>query len=99
MTLYRQHPAAISTELGDEAVTLQLDTKRYFTLNASAACAWRSLAEGANEDAIARALASEFDIAHDEARGYAATLVQQFLELRLVEECESDTGSRSQRPA
>ena len=95
MTLYRRHPSAISTELGDEVVALHLDTKRYFTLNPTAACAWRSLEVAADEEAIARALSREFAIEHDEALPHAATLVRQLLELELVEECDSDTGSRS----
>jgi hypothetical protein len=99
MTRYRRHPAAISTELGDEVVALHLDTKRYFTLNPTAACAWRLLEGTADEEAIARALSQEFAIEPAEALPHAATLVRQLLELELVEECESDTGSRSRPPA
>jgi hypothetical protein len=88
VTAYRRHPATVSTELGDEVVALQLDTKRYYTLNATAACAWRALAERADERALAAALSNEFDIGQEEAMPHVQRLVRQLLEWRLVEECE-----------
>lgn len=88
MSRYRQHHAVVATELGDEVVALQLETKRYYTLNATAACAWRALAAGAAEDTLARAIAQDFDIAATDAHPHVDTLVKQLLDWKLVEACD-----------
>ena len=86
--MYRQHPSTVSTELGDEVVALQLDTKRYYTLNASAACAWRALGKPADERGLAAALASDFDVGAAEAVPHVERLLRQLLQWRLIEICE-----------
>ena len=87
MTRYRRHAATVSTELGDEVVALQLDTKRYYTLNVTAACVWRALVAEADEAELADLLTREFMIDAHEARPHVESLLGQLLEWRLVERC------------
>ena len=94
MTAYRPHCATVSSELADEVVTLHLKTKRYYTLNSTAACVWRVLDGGATEEAMAAALAREFDVSEEDARAYVATLVRTLLDSELIEPCGSGTPSR-----
>ncbi len=94
MTAYRPHCATVSSELADEVVTLHLKTKRYYTLNSTAACVWRVLDGGATEDAMAAALAREFDVSEEDARAYVATLLRTLLDSELIEPCGSGTPSR-----
>jgi hypothetical protein len=88
LTTYRRHPATVSTELGDEVVALQLDTKRYYTLNQTAACAWRRLAAQANAQEVASALEGEFTISRDAAAPHVTRLLHKLLACRLIEVCE-----------
>ena len=94
MTAYRPHCATVSSELADEVVTLHLKTKRYYTLNSTAACVWRVLDGGATEEAMAAALAREFDVSEEDARAYVATLVRTLLDSELIEPCGSGTPSK-----
>ena len=94
MTAYRAHCATVASELGDEEVTLHLKTKRYYTLNATAACVWRVLEDGATEDAMAAALTREFDVSDTEARDHVATLVRTLLESELIERRGSASASK-----
>ena len=94
MTAYRPHCATVSSELADEVVTLHLKTKRYYTLNSTAACVWRVLDGGATEDAMAAALAREFDVSEEDARAYVATLLRTLLDSELIEPCGLGTLSR-----
>jgi predicted DNA-binding transcriptional regulator len=94
MTVYRPHCATVSSELADEVVTLHLKTKRYYTLNSTAACVWRVLDGGATEDAMAAALTREFDISEEDARAHVAALVRTLLESELIEPCGSGMPSR-----
>jgi hypothetical protein len=96
---YRHSASAIATELGDEVVALQLETKRYYTLNATAACTWRSLARGGDEVTVGEALAREFDIALGDTPPHAAAITRELLRLRLIEPCASDTESSPTSPA
>lgn len=77
----------------DEAVLLDLDTQRYYTLNETGTAIWDAFAEPATPSEAAAALARAFDVSPDEALGhveaFAATLRADGL-LRRVE----PTGER-----
>lgn len=85
MTRYQRHSSTLSAELGDEVIALQLDTQYYYSLNSSAACVWRALANGAGEEEATRALASHFGLDDDAARPHVTTLMAELLRLRLAE--------------
>jgi hypothetical protein len=88
VTAYRQHPSAVSTALGEDVVALQLETQRYYTLNATAARAWQELADGADAERLADALARDFDVSLAEALVHAEALLRRLVDLELVETCE-----------
>jgi hypothetical protein len=88
VTAFRQHSAVMSTALGDDVVVLQLATQRYYTLNVTAAHAWKELADGADVEELADALARQFDIGIEEAREHADALLRRLVGLGLVEPCE-----------
>ena len=53
---------------GTEGVLVDLNTKQYFQLNATASLIWRGVARGATADAIAQEMAAEYDVTIDHAR-------------------------------
>jgi hypothetical protein len=61
---YRASERALLTELGDgTAVLLDLDSKFYFTLNETAICVWKLLAEReASREQLAAALCREYAV-------------------------------------
>lgn len=95
MNRYRPHPSAVATELGEEVVALQLDTKRYYTLNPTAACAWRALTRGASSCEVRDALTAEFAIEPSDAMPYVDTLLEQLLALELIVPCNAGSPPKS----
>jgi hypothetical protein len=87
VTRYRRHPAVVATELSGDIVALHLDSKRYYTLNATASCIWRALSEDADIPALVAAVTSTFEVTESEASGHVAQLVEEMLVMRLVERC------------
>jgi hypothetical protein len=74
------HPQVLFTEIDDGiGVLLHLDTKFYYTLNASGVVVWKVLRDGgaASVSAIAERLAAEFRVASDEARGDVIALLDE----------------------
>jgi Coenzyme PQQ synthesis protein D (PqqD) len=58
---FKTNPSVVCTEVEDTMVLLHLDTKRYFTLNATGVSIWRELAAGKSEAEIVAALAAEYE--------------------------------------
>lgn len=86
---YRRHPAVVATELSGEVVALHLDTKRYYTLNPTASRVWIALDQGADETALVAALTSTFEVPEDEASAHVTALLEELLQMRLIEPCDS----------
>lgn len=89
-TTYRVNPQVLLTELGDgTGVLLHLETKFYFTVNATSVALWRALERGASctVPALARALSEGFEIEAREAEPDVARVVAEMLDegLLLVE--------------
>ena len=62
------HDHVVYTDLdGTEGVLVDLNTKQYFQLNATASLIWRGVARGATADAIAQEMAAEYDVTIDHA--------------------------------
>jgi hypothetical protein len=82
---YVPNPRALFTELGDgTAVLLHLDTKFYYTLNATGVALWKALQEGVlAPEAIASRIAQEFavdtDVASRDIEAVLQTLVAENL--------------------
>jgi hypothetical protein len=77
-------PEVLAAHLGDDAVLLDLNAKRYYRLNESAASAFKALEAGEGRDgAIARLLA-EFDVDEAEATRAVDTLLTDLAARGLV---------------
>lgn len=84
MTKYGYHPSVLSTSLSHEVVALQLDTRRYYTMNETAGCVWRALSSEATEDDIVRALTSEYDVDTASARTHVKATLDDLIRWRLI---------------
>lgn len=63
---FRRKPNVLVRDLGGEAVLLDLDSGRYFGLNATGVRIWTLLGEGAEMATIRDLLAAEYALAGDE---------------------------------
>ena len=83
----RAHPRCLLTELDDgTGVVLNLDTKFYFTLNATAIVLWKALSSGPRtRSELVDSLVQEFDVAAEEASSDVALLVDELVAEGLVE--------------
>ena len=70
--------------LDDEAVLLDLVSKRYFQLNPTAAAIWEDLAAGRGRDAIAARLTETFEVDADEAARAVDAFVAELRRAALV---------------
>jgi Coenzyme PQQ synthesis protein D (PqqD) len=79
------HDHVVFTDLdGTEGVLVDLNTKQYFQLNATASLIWRGLARRAPADAIAQQMAAEYDVTIDHARRSVEAAIREFVAHRLV---------------
>jgi hypothetical protein len=74
----------IVTELDGEAVLLNLDTKLYFSLNATGVAIWKLLDEGLTLGQIGERLFQEYDVTPEKAQQCVLDLVGQLNNEKLV---------------
>ena len=74
----------IVTELDGEAVLLNLDTKLYFSLNATGVAIWKLLAEDLTLGQIGERLFQEYDVTPEKAQQCVLDLVSQLNDEKLV---------------
>ena len=74
----------IVTELDGEAVLLNLDTKMYFSLNATGVTIWKLLDEGLTLGQIGERLFQEYDVTPEKARQCVVDLVDRLNDEQLV---------------
>jgi Coenzyme PQQ synthesis protein D (PqqD). len=65
---YRSIPEALVATLSDGAVLLNLQTKRYFSLNETGTRIWEMVQQTADEETIVEALLDEYDVEEPTAR-------------------------------
>ena len=84
--LPKTNPQVLFTELDDgTGVLLHLDTKFYFTLNATGVVVWKSLAAGATSiDAVAGDIAAAFRVDPETAARDVRAVLSDMLEGELV---------------
>ena len=83
----RPHPKCLLTELDDgTGVILNLETKYYFTLNATGVVLWKALEGGARtpQEIVAR-LVGEFEVEEAEALADVRAVLDELLSEQLVE--------------
>jgi hypothetical protein len=79
------HPHVVFTDLdGAEGVLVDLDTKQYFQLNASASVVWRGLAAGTPADGIAREMTAVYEVTLEHAQASVDAAIRELIALRLV---------------
>ena len=74
----------IVTELDGEAVLLNLETKMYFSLNATGVAIWKLLDEGLTLGQVGERLFAEYDVTPEKAQQCVLDLVGQLNDEKLV---------------
>ena len=74
----------LAAHLGDEAVLLDLNAKRYYRLNESAAVVFRALEEGEGRDGAIRRLTAAFDVSEPDAASAVDTVLADLAARGLV---------------
>lgn len=79
------NPEVVDTRLDDaEVALLNLETKTYFSLNATGARVWSAIKAGRTIGEICAGLQSEYDVSAQRAQDSVSSLVAELLKQRLV---------------
>ena len=84
MTQYIVSPDAACATVDDGAVVLNLRTRRYYSLNETAALIWQMLEAEAPLDDVVHELTSQFEIDDDDAAQAVADLVEDLAAEALI---------------
>ena len=79
-----EHVVSTRFETGD-GVLVDLNARRYYTLNETAMLVWSALEEGCDDAGLAARLAHEFDVTAEKAHGSAQRLLGDLRQLGLLE--------------
>jgi hypothetical protein len=71
---------------GGEGVLVDLNTKRYFQLNETAAVVWRGLEDGISFEEIVGRITSAYDVEDERAAASVRRTLDNFRDLRLARE-------------
>jgi uncharacterized protein with gpF-like domain len=75
-TTPRPHSHVVYTEFdGQEAVLVDLNTKRYYTLNETGMLVWRGLERGDSVSQIAREISDRYDVSEENAASSIERLI------------------------
>jgi Coenzyme PQQ synthesis protein D (PqqD) len=81
----RPHSQVVDTTLQEgDAVLLHLDSKLYFSLNATGERVWRGLKQGLSLQEISRRLQDEFQVSEEDAEKGVAELIDELREQKLI---------------
>ena len=84
-SLQRPHDHVVYTEFdGREAVLVDLNAKRYYTLNETAMLIWRGLERGRTKDEIVRELMDVYDVTAEHATASIERLLSSLAAHRLL---------------
>ena len=82
----RPHPDVVDTDLdGGETALLHLETKTYFSLNATGSRIWQGLKEGLTLADVSRRLQAEFRIDAEGADASVLRVAAELAEAKLVQ--------------
>lgn len=81
---YRVSPDVISARLAAETVLLDMRTKNYFQLNATAARLWDGLERGETLEALVAELGENYDAPREQVETEARRLLDSLVERQLV---------------
>ncbi|MEP7344858.1 MAG: PqqD family protein [Gemmatimonadaceae bacterium] len=77
-------PSVLAASLDDEAVVLDLASKRYFQLNTTGAAIWQGIADGESTEALVARLVDSFDVAPGDAVAAVTAFVAELRARGLV---------------
>lgn len=69
---------------GGEGVLVDLNTKKYYQLNETAALVWRALEQGKSREAITSELTAHYDVSAERADASVERILRTFVAQRLV---------------
>lgn len=84
-SLFKPHDHVVFSDLdGGEGVLVDLNAKRYYTLNETAIFVWRRLEKGLPAAEIARELANDYDVTPERAAASVAKLLDELATRKLL---------------
>jgi hypothetical protein len=81
---YRAIAEALVATLSDGAVLLNLQTKRYFSLNETGTRIWEMVQQTADEDTIIATMLNEYDVEEPMARSEVRRILDELIEAQLI---------------
>ncbi|MDB4916391.1 MAG: hypothetical protein JWM95_4035 [Gemmatimonadetes bacterium] len=81
---YRAIAEALVATLSDGAVLLNLQTKRYFSVNETGTRIWAMVQKTADEEEIIATLLSEYDVEEPMARTEVRRILDELIEAQLI---------------
>jgi hypothetical protein len=81
---YRAIAEALVATLADGAVLLNLQTKRYFSLNETGTRIWEMVQQMVDEEAVVAALVSEYDVDEPTARAEVRRILDELIDAQLI---------------
>jgi hypothetical protein len=81
---YRAIAEALVATLSDGAVLLNLQTKRYFSLNETGTRIWEMVQQTADEEAIVGTLLGEYDVEETMARSEVRRILDELIDAQLI---------------
>jgi hypothetical protein len=81
---YRAIAEALVATLSDGAVLLNLQTKRYFSLNETGTRIWEMVQQTADEEAIVATLLSEYEVEESMARSEVRRILDELIDAQLI---------------
>jgi hypothetical protein len=80
----RTSPDVLAAKLATDTVLLDMRTKNYFQLNATAARAWQALERGLTEEQVVDELCAEFDAPRETVQAEVRELFEALVERGLA---------------
>jgi hypothetical protein len=81
---YRAIPEALVATLSDGAVLLNLQTKRYFSLNETGTRIWELVQQTADEETIVSTLLREYEVEELMVRAEVRRILDELIEAQLI---------------
>jgi hypothetical protein len=81
---YKAIAEALVATLSDGAVLLNLQTKRYFSLNETGTRIWEMVQQTVDEDTIVAALLREYEVEEPMARAEVRRILDELIDAQLI---------------
>ena len=81
---YRAIPEALVATLSDGAVLLNLQTKRYFSLNGTGTRIWELVQQSADEESMVATMVREYEVDEATAGAEVRRILDELMEAQLI---------------